>query len=259
MTAAGQTAAWIEPLARLGYAAKALLYGTIALLAGQAALGLGGGATDTSGAMAAIARAPFGRALLALCSLGLVGYAVWRAIAAVTDAENRGHDLKGLTLRFSFLARALFHLVLAWSAARVALGLTAVSRQKISAAADYGDLILLAVGTGVAGYGIYQLYRSWTAKLSRQIDHSEMRREAGNWVYPVARFGIAARGIVFCLIGYLTIRAGLSAAVDDGGGLRESLQVFVDTGRLPLGLMAGGLLAYAFYEGLNVRYREIRT
>jgi hypothetical protein len=254
-----ETAAWIERLARLGYAAKALLYGTIAVLSGRAAIGLGGGATDTGGAMAAIAGAPFGRTLLSLTAIGLVGYAVWRVIAGVADTERRGKDLKGLALRMSFLVRALFHLVLAWSAIRVAMGMSAISRRKLSAAADYGDLILFAIGGGFAGYGLYQLYRGWTAKLSRQIDHAEMTREAGAWVYPVARFGITARGVVFCLIGYLTLKAAMSSRTDDGGGLRESLQAFADIGKIPIGIIALGFLAYAFYEVLNVRYREIRT
>lgn len=254
-----ETAAWIERLARLGYAAKALLYATIAVLSGRAALGLGGGTTDTGGAMSAIAGAPFGRTMLTLAAVGLVGYAVWRMIAAVADSENRGKDLKGITLRLSFVARALLHLVLAWSAVRVVLGRSPLSRQKASIAADYGDLILFAIGAGFAGYGVYQLYRSWTAKLSRQIDHGEMTREAGTWVYPVARFGIGARGVVFCLIGYLTLRAAVGATSGSGGGLRESLQVFARVGRIPLLVVAIGLLAYAFYEALNVRYREIRT
>jgi hypothetical protein len=254
-----ETAAWIERTARLGYAAKALLYGTIAVLAGRLALGLGGKATDSGGAMRSIAEAPFGRTMLSLCALGLVGYAVWRVIAAVFDSERRGKDLKGLTLRTSFLVRAIFHLVMAYSAVRVVAGKSALSRRNVNVASDYGDLILLAIGAGFAGYGIYQLYRSWAAKLSKQIDHQEMRREAGHWVYPVARFGIGARGVVFCLVGYLSLKAGTTTAVDDGGGLRESLEVFRDIGRIPLLLVAAGLLSYAFYEVLNVRYREIRT
>ena len=250
---------WVEWLARLGYAAKALLYGTIAVFAGRAAIGLGGGATDTAGAMRAIAGAPFGRTMLSLTALGLVGYSAWRVIAGIADTERRGKDLKGLTLRTSFLVRAIFHLVLAYSAVRVAQGKTAISRRGLSVAADYGDLILLAIGAGFAGYGIYQLYRSWTAKLSRQIDHQEMRREAGHWVYPVARFGIAARGVVFCLIGYLSLKAGITTRADDGGGLRESLQMFAEVGKIPLLVVAAGLLSYAFYEVLNLRYRDIRT
>jgi hypothetical protein len=257
--AAPETAAWIERMARLGYAAKALLYGTIGILTGKAALGLGGEATDTAGAMAAIVGAPFGRTLLSACAVGLVGYALWRIIAGVVDSEDRGSDLKGLALRASFIARALFHLVLAWSAVRVVLGRTPVSREKISAAADYGILILVGIGAGFAGYGLYQLYRSWAAKLSRQIDHREMTREAGPWVYPVARFGIAARGAVFCLIGYLTLKAAVTGGSNNGSGLRESLQVFQEIGKVPVGVVALGFLAYAFYEVLNVRYRDIRT
>jgi hypothetical protein len=254
-----ETAGWVERLARLGYAAKALLYATIGILIMQGALGRGGGTTDTSGAMAAIGRAPLGKTMLALSALGLVGYAIWRMIAGVTDAEHRGRDLKGLVLRGSSMARGLFHLVLAWSAAHIVLGRAVISRRKLSAAADYGDLILFAIGAGFVGYGLYQFYRGWTAKLSRQIDHSDMTREAGPWVYPVARFGIAARGVVFCLIGYLTLKAAITTAKDDAGGLRESLQVLAGIGRVPLGVVAAGFLAYAFYEVLNVRYREIRT
>ncbi len=243
----------------MGYAAKALLYGTIGLLAGKAALGMGGGTTDTDGAMSEIARAPFGRTLLTLCAVGLVGYSVWRTISAVTDAENRGTDLKGLAVRGSFIARALFHLVLAWSAARIALGKSAVSRDKSSALGDSAELVLGAISLGFIGYGLYQVYRGWVAKLSRQIDHSEMTREAGPWVYPVARFGIGARGVVFCLIGYLTVRSVTRGAPSGSGKFQESLELFADIGRIPLGAIAAGLLAYAFYEVLNVRYREIRT
>ena len=70
MTAASTKAAvrdvapWIEILARIGYIAKAVLYGTIGFLAARAALGDGGGkATDTRGALRAMLEAPFGREL----------------------------------------------------------------------------------------------------------------------------------------------------------------------------------------------------
>ena len=254
-----ETAEWVERLARLGYGAKALLYGTIGMLAGQAALGLGGGATDTRGAMGAISRAPFGKVLLALCALGLVGYGVWRMIAAVTDAEHRGHDLKGLSLRGSFLVRGLFHLVIAWSAVRIVFGWPPVGQDKLTRAGNYGTLVLLLAGAGIAGYGLYQIYKAWHAKLSKQINKSHMTREAGPWVYPVARFGIAARGVVFCLIGYLTAKASRTPSTAGDNGIQASLQAFADVGRIPLGVVAAGVLAYAFYEVLNVRYRHIRT
>jgi hypothetical protein len=48
---AKEVAPWVEGLARLGYAAKALLYITVGLLAAQAGLGRGGRTTDTHGAL----------------------------------------------------------------------------------------------------------------------------------------------------------------------------------------------------------------
>ena len=44
---ASDPAPWIEMLARAGFVAKGLLYGTIGILAGCAGLGHGGGTTDT--------------------------------------------------------------------------------------------------------------------------------------------------------------------------------------------------------------------
>nr|MBA3556337.1 DUF1206 domain-containing protein [Gemmatimonadales bacterium] len=53
-------APWIERLARVGYAAKALLYATVGILAAQAALGRGGRTTDTRGALREVLGAPYG-------------------------------------------------------------------------------------------------------------------------------------------------------------------------------------------------------
>jgi Domain of Unknown Function (DUF1206) len=64
-----EVAPWIERLARVGYVAKALLYGTIGALAALAAFSSGGRTTDTRGAMGTLLGAPMGRALLAAIAL----------------------------------------------------------------------------------------------------------------------------------------------------------------------------------------------
>jgi len=57
-------APWIEHLARVGYAAKALLYITVGLIATGGGMGRGGRAVDTQGALRAVHGATFGRVAL---------------------------------------------------------------------------------------------------------------------------------------------------------------------------------------------------
>jgi hypothetical protein len=85
-----EVAPWIERLARVGYAAKAVLYATIGILAAPAALGDGERTTDTGGALRELLRAPYGRTMLIVVAVGLLGYSLWLFVRAATDAEHCG-------------------------------------------------------------------------------------------------------------------------------------------------------------------------
>jgi hypothetical protein len=78
-------------------------------------------------------------------------------------------------------------------------------------------------------------------------------------VIAVSRFGIAARGVVFCLIAWFLARAAAHHNPSEAGGVRESLRTLADAGRWPLGLVALGLVAYGVYELVNARYRRIQV
>ena len=54
-------APWVERLARVGYAAKAVLYITVGYLAAEAGLGPGGRLTDTEGALRVVHQASYGQ------------------------------------------------------------------------------------------------------------------------------------------------------------------------------------------------------
>src|SRR6476661_8978056 len=90
------TRRWIVAAAKLGYAAKAIVYATIGLVALLAAAHAGGHTTGSHGAFVAILSQPFGRVLLGMLGAGLAAYAFWRLVQAVMDADHRGSDLKGL-------------------------------------------------------------------------------------------------------------------------------------------------------------------
>jgi hypothetical protein len=248
----------------VGYAAKALLYITVGYLASQAAVGPGGKVTDTQGALREVHHVSYGRLLLFVIALGLLGYALWRVVEGVVDPERRGTSWKGLAVRAGFLLRGLFHAVLALTAFRLALHERAgeagdQAREWTARAFDLpaGELLVSLAAAYVAGYGLYQFYRAWSPKMERHLHLGELPQEIRRWVLGVSRFGIAARGIIFCLIGFFLVRAVLRHDAAQAGGLRDSLQALAELGRWPFIAVAFGLVAYGVYELVNARYRRI--
>ena len=259
-------APWIERFARIGFAAKAVLYAIVGGLALRAALGTGGRTTGSRGALETLVRQEWGAIALVVMALGLFGYAAWRIAEAILDPERKGHDAKGIALRVSFAARGLFHAALGVQAIRLATGgavsgdQSAESLTANAMQAPMGRWLVAAAGLCIAGYGLYQLYRAWKAKLSRQLDLSRLSREAGSWVIKVCRLGIGARGVVFAIIGGFLVRAGLDRNASEAADTGEALRAI---GQQPLGtwllaLVATGLIAYAVYEAVQARYRVIR-
>jgi hypothetical protein len=259
-------APWIERLARVGYAAKALLYTVVGMLALQSALGNGGETTGSRGALATLVRHEYGALLLVVIAVGLFGYAAWRIIEAILDPERRGATARGLALRASFAARGVVHAALGVQAVRFATGTGSSRGQAVEQwtgrllDAPLGRWLVVGAGVAVAAYGIYQLYRAWAAKLSRQLDFAALSREAGSWLTKVCRFGIGARGVVFGVCGWYLVRAGIAhnatAAADTGEALgaiaRQPL------GEWALAVVAVGLIAYGAYDVVQARYRVIR-
>ena len=250
----------------MGFAAKAVLYSVIGVLALRAAIGAGGRTTGSKGALSTLLDQQFGAVLLVVIAAGLFGYAAWRLAEAVLDPERRGHDAKGIALRISFAVRGLFHAALGVQAVRLAIGSGSGGDQATEQwtarllNAPFGGWLVVIAGVSVAAYGLYQLYRAWVAKLSKQLDLSRLSREAGSWLIKVCRVGIGARGVVFAVIGAYLVRAGIAHSASQAKDTGEALSVI---GRQPfgewlLGAVAVGLIAYAAYEVVQARYRVIR-
>jgi hypothetical protein len=256
-------APWIEVLARIGYAAKAVLYGTIGFLAAKAALGDGGRATGTRGALRAVLEAPFGRDILLVIAAGLAGYALWRLVEAVGDPEHRGTGAKAVAIRLGNAVRGLAHGALALAALRVGTGHGDGGSRGPNAwtarvfALPAGEALVWFAAAGVAGYGIYQLYRAWKAKLGRQLALTRVSAGTASVLVAICRFGLAARGAVFLLIGFFLGRAAARHDPGQAGGVRESLLTLAGIGRWALAAVALGLIAYGVYQLVEARYRRI--
>ena len=106
----------IEPIARVGFAARGAVYVMVGVLAARAAAGLGGRTTDAQGAVRAIGRLDASGLLLVSLAVGLGAYAVWRFAQALEDLDGKGGGMKGLTVRTGYAASGLIHLALAFTA-----------------------------------------------------------------------------------------------------------------------------------------------
>ena len=265
-TATREVAPWIEVFARIGFAAKGVLYMTISALAASAALGMGGKADpDSRHALAKIFEAPFGRFLVGVVAVGLVGYAVWRIIEGITNPQGK-RGAKGAAKRIGSIVRGVIHLALAFAAGMLALyregggGGGGRIREWVAKtmSAPGGVYLLYLVAAGFLGYGLWALYCAAKAKLSRQLQLGRMSTSVRRIVIGISRFGIAARGIVFGTIAVLLYRAARDHDPNQAGGLGDSLrELFVNLGRWPYFAIAVGLGAYGIYEVINAKYRRI--
>ncbi|MCU1245633.1 MAG: hypothetical protein JWN02_1543 [Acidobacteria bacterium] len=261
---------WIERLARLGYVAKGIVYAAIGLLTATAGVRRGGVAADRRDALRFIAGQPFGRLVLLVIAVGLIGYAIWRLLSALTDSEGQGDDWKGVAGRIGSFVRGLFYGSFAYAVLRLAnhhgdggRSSDNTSRHWTARALDqpFGRWLVIAAGLALIGYGVYQFIRAVRGKLSRHLDFAVVTAKRKRLLTRVSCFGIAARAVIFAVIGVSLIRAAqhrsASAAHGTSGALRELATL--PYGSWVLTVMGLGLIAYGLYAFINARYRRIRV
>jgi Domain of Unknown Function (DUF1206) len=254
-------------LGRLGYTAKGIVYVVMGLLATEAALGIGGRTTDSHGALRTIGEAPFGKLALVIVMIGLFGYAAWRLTSAVTDAERRGDDASGIALRIGDALKGVAYASLAiWTLRFLTSSQSSDGNQTRSAtdrllAMPGGRWIVIAIGLGVIAYAIYQIFRAASGKFLKRLNLSSAGSETKRWVDRIGRFGIAARGVVFGMIGVLLVRAGWTYDPSKVGGIAQSLNALArePLGRILFGVTALGLIAFGIFELATARYRVMST
>jgi hypothetical protein len=254
-------------LGRLGYAAKGVVYVVMGFLATEAALGIGGGSTDSRGALRTIGEAPFGKIALVIVMIGLFGYAAWRLTNAFTDAERRGDDPSGIALRIGGAVRGLAYGALAIWTLRYLMSKPSTDGNQTRSATDRvlgmpgGRWIVIAIGLGVIAYAIYQIFRAVSRKFLKRLDLSSAGSETKRRIERIGLFGIAARAIVFGMIGVLFVRAGWTYDPSKAGGIRQSLDALArqPLGRILFGVVALGLIAFGIFELATARYRVMRA
>lgn len=250
-----QVAAWVPPLARIGYAAKGVVYVLIGWLAFRAAAAVGEpeGAT---GALARLADEPGGRLMLYAIALGLLCHVAWRVVQAALDPEHPGGEGR-IGMRLFYAMSAVLYGSLALAAWQVARGASAGEEGTEVWVAKvleqpFGALLVMVAGAGVVAYGVHQLVKGWRGDVDKRMAPDPRVSRA---VHLVGRFGTAARGLVLLPIGWFVFNAGRQYRAAEAADTGEVLAM-LDRGWL-LGVVGLGLLAYGLHQLAKARYRRI--
>jgi hypothetical protein len=259
----------VERLARLGYASIGVVYIIAGLLAAAAGLGAGGSTRGQKGAFDFIRHQPFGRVILVVIAIGLIGYALWRFIDGLTDSEHRGDDLKGIAVRVGSVARGILYTAIAIEVIRVVVrgssggeGSDANAKHWTARLIDepFGRTLVAIAGLAIVISAAYQLYKALAAKLSDRLHLGSIDASVRRKVVAISRIGIASRGVVFFIIGGSLVVAALhynpGEARGTAGALRQLARPFGGALLVGVGL---GLAAYGVYALVNARYRSIQA
>ena len=253
----------LQLYARFGYASRGVVYLLVGGLATLAAFTQGGETTGSRGALERLLSAPAGDILLIVVAIGLVGHSLWRCLQSVFDADAHGRSAKGLTIRAGLLISSVTHALLAMFALSLIFTIGQSGGQSGGGSTagwlmqqPLGRWLVALVGVVLIGAGFAHMAKAYKEGFDK---HFAMPASTQRWAYPVCRFGLATRGVVFIIAGVLFVIAGWQGAPQEAGGTPEvfSLIRHQAFGQWLLGIVAVGLFAFGLYSLLLSVYRLI--
>lgn len=251
----------IKIWAQLGYFARGVVYLIIGWLALDSNRPMSAGE-----AVKSVEQMPLGTLLLALLALGLFGYGLYKIAAGLSDLDRDGNEGKALAKRGGRVGSGLAYWLLTFVALKAMLGEGSSNGEAGQAGgsggaaedtarqvsdAPGGDMLLILAGLVILIVAAVQLYIAAKAKFMEEMDPN-----APPLVKPAGQLGYAARGIVFLIIGWFALKAGL-----DGERLRgfgDALAVVRDDQPLLFKLIAAGLILFGAVSIVMSRYRHVR-
>ena len=260
-------AATAELAARLGYVARGLIYISVGLIALLAAAGLAPRAEGILGSLEAWGEWPPGVVLLWLTGLGLYGFAGWRALQAIADADGQGRTPRAWASRAGQAASGLVYGGLAISVFRLLDALEDLHKADDQArtrafvthmlALPMGEQLVVGLGLLIVAAGIGNVVRAFVDHFARNLRCGE---RTGAWAGAMARVGYFGRGLAMLPGGIFMLAAGWHARASEARSLGDALQGLhtQPMGDLVLSLVAVGLMAFGGFGFVEAWLRPIR-
>lgn len=255
-----------QALGRYGDICYGVVHIVVAVLAIRLVFGRPGHAVDQKGAIAAIATQPLGVVVLWLLALGLVAFAGWQLLCAVsgfrwvTDRRTRIGKRFGTAVRAAtavLIAVSTFRLLVSSTNGRTSNGESRTFTAKLMSVTG-GRILVAVVGVGIVVAGVFVAWRGIRRTFVSDLDLSRLPAASARLTESLGVFGTAAKGVVCAIVGVLILVAAIQFDPKKAGGLDAALRTLAAQpfGIALLVVVALGLAAYGGYCFLESRCRR---
>lgn len=248
-------------MARIGYAARGVVFMLIASFAGFAALG---SATPkgTRGVLQTLLVQPIGGLLLWVIAGGLFCFAGWRFVEAIFDVDHYGSQMRGIVRRAGVAGSGFFSLIIAGLAVSVVFGLPGDDDKAARdwtawlLAQPFGQWTTALIGVCIAASGIGQVAKPTRIEFRKQL---ALRAGPRGWVVALGIVGFVGRAVVFVIIGTFLVTGAIRINSGEAAGFAGALRALQQQpyGSLLLGVTAFGLFAFGLFQCTEAVWRRI--
>ena len=252
----------LKKYARIGIASKGIVYILAGGLTCLAALNLSNqGSSGKETALSFIDKQPFGKILLILVALGLLGYTVFRLIVAYNYQKSDKSAAYIWGKKIAYAASGLFYLSIAFTALKKALSSSSGdgdSKQTMIGqllSSTLGEVVLFVVLLIIVGRALFQFYQAWSGNFSNRIKDYNLNGRIKKTINFTGIFGYSSRGVVILIISYMFFKAIITQSPDKAKGMEGSFQLLQGSyGSLVLAVIAAGLFFYGVFMLIKSYY-----